>query len=156
MTTLEMLQNLAIGIFGGIIASILTLVGDRWLHRNAIEQRLRSIAGDYAITANTPPRDTSKERVAIRHIAGRRFSIAATDGPTGDWVGEFIVQEDSFDVAHGVYRYPGSTDWGQHEFLFDGFTDSIFVYGVNRSRPGLLEPFSFTLSRRVSDESRVA
>lgn len=150
MTTLELFLNLAIGISGGVVASILTLVGDRWLHRNAIERRLRSLAGDYTITANTPQRDTSKERVAIRLVSGRRFSIAATEGPTGNWVGHFIVNDESFDVAHGVYRYPGSTDWGQHELLFDESSDSIFVYGVNRSKPGLMEPFSLILSRKTA------
>jgi hypothetical protein len=58
------------------------------------------------------------------------------------------VREDFFDVAYGVYRYPGSTDWGQHELLFDPSSDSIFVYGVNRSKPGLMEPFSYTFVRR--------
>jgi len=156
MITLELFQNLAIGIIGGIIASILTLIGDRWRHRNAIERRLHSIAGDYSITANTPQRDTREERVEIRLVAGRRFSITSTGGPTGNWGGHFIVHEDSLDVAHGVYRYPGSTDWGQHELLFDRSTESIFIYGVNRSQPGLWEPFSLILSRQASRESKLA
>jgi hypothetical protein len=156
VTILELIQNLAIGIIGGVIASVLTLLGDRRLHRNAIEKRLRTIAGDYTITANTPQRDTNKERIEIRLVAGRRFSIAANGGPTGNWVGHFIVSDESFDVAHGIYHYPGSTDWGQHEYLFDGTTDSIFVYGVNRSKPGMFDPFSIVLSRVAKNESPAA
>ena len=156
MTTIELFQNLLIGIVGGVIASVLTLLGDRWLHRAAVNRRLRLIAGDYAIVTIAPQRDTSAERVIIRQVDGRRFSIVATGGPTGDWNGDFIVREDFFDVAHGVYRYPGSTDWGQHELLFDGSTDSIFVYGVNRSNPGLMEPFSFTFVRRSSNAPNIA
>ena len=156
MTTLELFQNLAIGIIGGVIASILTLLGDSWLRRTAIEKRLRSIAGDYTISANTPQRDTSKEKMEVRLVAGRKFSIAATGGPTGDWVGHFVVNDVSFNVAHGIYHYPGSTDWGQHEYLFDESTNSIFVYGVNRSKPGLFEPFSLILSKIAKDESAVA
>ena len=153
MTTLELIQNLAIGIIGGVIASVLTLIGDRRLHRSTIEKRLRSIAGDYAITANTPQRETSKEKVEIRLVAGRRFSISANGGPTGNWVGHFIVSDESFSVAHGVYHYPGSTDWGQHEYMFDETTGSIFVYGVNRSKPGMFDPFSIVLSRIAKNES---
>jgi hypothetical protein len=153
---LQLFLNLAIGIGGGVVASVLTLIGDRWIHRATTERRLRSIAGDYAVTAITPQRDTSKEIVAIRLMSGRRFSIAATGGPTGDWLGEFVVRADLFDVAHGVYRYPPSTDWGHHELLFDGATDSIYVYGVNRSKPGLMEPFSLVLSKQPSGGSRVA
>jgi hypothetical protein len=155
MTTLELFQNLLVGIVGGVIASVLTLLGDRWLHRAAVNRRLRLIAGDYAIVTIAPQRDTTAERVTIRQVDGRRFSIVATGGPTGDWTGDFIVREDFFDVAHGVYRYPGSTDWGQHELLFDASTDSIFVYGVNRSKPGLMEPFSYTFMRCSSDAADV-
>ena len=113
MTTTDLLLNSAIGIGGGIIASVLTLVGDRWLHRRTINRRLRRFAGDYRIVSIAPPRDTSAERVVIRHADGLRFSITATGGPTGDWSGDFVVREDFFDVAHGVYRYPDSTDWDQ-------------------------------------------
>lgn len=156
MTTLELLQNLAIGIIGGVIASVLTLIGDRRLHRSTIEKRLRSIAGDYTIKANTPQRDTSKERVNIRLVAGRRFSISADGGPTGNWAGHFIVSDESFNVAHGIYHYLESTDWGQHEYMFDESTGSIFVYGVNRSKPGLFDPFSLVLSKIANNESAAA
>lgn len=159
MTTTDLLPNLAIGIGGGIIASVLTLVGDRRLHRWTINRRLKRIGGDYVITSIAPVRDTSAERVAIRHIDGCHFSITATGGPTGDWGGDFIVREDFFDVAHGVYRYPdstGSTDWGQHELLFDSSGDSISVYGVNRSKPGFIDPFSYTLIRRRPNAANVA
>ena len=156
MTNLELVQNLAIGIVGGVIASVLALLGDRQLHRRTIEKRLRSIAGDYAIIADTPRRDTSKERIEIRLIAGRRFSINASEGPVGDWSGRFIVSADSLNVAHGTYHYPGTTDWGQHEYFFDESTGSIFVYGVNRSKPGVFDPFSIVLSRRTGSESTVA
>lgn len=152
MTTPDILANLAIGIIGGIIASVLTLLGDRWLRRSTINRRLRRIAGDYTIVTIAPRRDTSAERVIIRQVDGRRFSITAVGGPTGDWAGDFVVREDFFDVGYGIYRYPGSTDWGQHELLFDGSSDSIFVYGVNRSRPGLMEPFSYTFVRRRVDK----
>jgi hypothetical protein len=156
VTTLELIQNLAIRIVGGVIASVLTLLGDRRLHRNAIEKKLRTIVGDYTITAITPRRDTNKEKIKIRLVAGRRFSIAANGGPTGNWVGYFIVSDESFDVAHGIYHYPGGTDWGKHEYLFDGTTDSIFVYGVNRSNPGIFDPFSIVLSRVTKNESPAA
>jgi hypothetical protein len=86
-------------------------------------------------------------RIIIRHIDGCRFTISATKGPVGDWVGDFIVREDFFDLAHGVYRYSGKTDWGHLELLFDASSDSIFVYGINRSKPGLIEPYSYTLVR---------
>lgn len=156
MTTPDVLVNLAIGIIGGIIASVLTLFGDRCLHRARVSRRLRRIAGDYAIVAIAPQRDTRAERVVIRQVDGRRFSIAAVGGPTGDWTGDFVVREDFFDVGYGIYRYPGSTDWGQHELLFDVSRDSIFVYGVNRSRPGLMEPFSYTFVRRHDTRTGVA
>ena len=156
MTTADFLLNSGIGIGGGIIASVLTLVGDRWLHRTSINRRLRRIAGDYTITPIAPARDTSAELVVIRHIDGCHFSISATSGSTGDWVGDFIVREDFFDAAHGVYRYPGSTDWGQHELLFDSSSDSIFVYGINRSKPGFIEPFSYTLVRHSPNAPNVA
>ena len=156
MTTTDLLLNSVIGIGGGIIASVLTLVGDRWLHRRTINRRLRRFAGDYTIVSIAPPRDTSAERVVIRHADGCRFSITATGGPTGDWSGDFVVREDFFDVAHGVYRYPDSTDWGQHDLLFDKSTDSILVYGVNRSKPGVMDPFSFTFVRRRPNAPNVA
>ena len=156
MTTSDVLANVVIGIIGGIIASVLTLLGDRRLRRTAVNRRLRRIAGDYRIVTIAPARDTSAERVAIRHVDGRRFSIEAVGGPTGNWTGDFIVREDFFDVAYGIYRYPGSTDWGQHELLFDSSSDAIFVYGVNRSRPGLMEPFSYTFVRREANETVVA
>jgi hypothetical protein len=156
MTTADFLLNSSIGIGGGVIASVLTLIGDRWLHRTRINRRLRRIAGDYRIQTIAPVRDTSAERVAIRHIKGCHFTITATNGPTGDWVGDLIVREDVFDLAHGVYRYPGSTDWGQHELLFDPSSDSIFVYGINRSKPGFIDPFSYTLVRYSPDASNVA
>lgn len=156
MATADMLANLAIGIIGGVIASVLTLLGDRWLDRAKVNRRLRRIAGDYAIVTIAPKRDTGAERVTIRHVDGRRFSITAVGGPTGDWTGDFIVREDFFDVGYGIYRYPGSTDWGQHELLFDRSSDSIFVYGVNRSKPGLMEPFSYTFVRRDGDEPCLA
>lgn len=156
MTTVELVQNLTIGIIGGVIASVFTLLGDRLLHRAAVNSRLRRIAGEYSVSAIAPQRDTSRERVIIRHVDGRRFSISAADGPTGDWTGHFIVREDFFDVAHGVYQYPGTTDWGQHELLFDSSNDSILVYGVNRSKPGLLEPFSLSFVRLPSTNANVA
>jgi hypothetical protein len=156
MTILEVFLNLVIGIIGGAIASILVLVGNYWFHRKAIERRLGLIAGDYTITSNTRQYDTSKERVEIRLISERTFSISATGGPTGDWTGQFILHDESMNVAHGIYQYQGSTDWGQHEYLFNESTDSIFVYGVNRSKPGLIEPFSLVLSRSKSSESTVA
>ncbi|MEO6024873.1 MAG: hypothetical protein ABIP64_17520, partial [Burkholderiales bacterium] len=137
-------------------ASVLTLLGDRRLHRHAIERRLRSISGDYTITANTPQRDTSKERIEIRLVSGRRFSITANGGPTGNWAGHFIVSDESLNVAHGIYQYPGSTDWGQHEYLLDEATGSLFVYGVNRSKPGMFDPFSIVLSRIATNESQAA
>jgi hypothetical protein len=146
MTAPELLQNFGIGIVSGII----TLVGDRWLQRVRINRCLRRIAGEYAIVSIAPERDTKLERVTIEHAGGVRFSITASGGPTGNWTGDFIVREDFFDVAHGVYRYPRSTDWGQHELLFDPATDSIFVYGINRSKPGLMEPFSYSLVRKPS------
>ncbi len=155
MTTPDVLANLAIGVIGGVIASVLTLLGDRWLHRATITYRLRRIAGDYGIVTLAPRRDTSAERVIIRQVGGRRFSITAVGGPTGDWAGDFVVREDFFDVGYGVYRYPHSTDWGQHELLFDESSDSIFVYGVNRSKPGLMEPFSYTFVRRHDGEAIV-
>jgi hypothetical protein len=150
MTAPDLLQNFGIGIIGGVV----TLIGDRWLHRFKINRRLRRIAGEYAIVAIAPKRDTKLERVTIEHAGGLRFSIAASGGPTGNWAGDFIVREDFFDVAHGVYRYPGSTDWGQHELLFDSATDSIFVYGINRSKPGFMEPFSYNFVRRPSKRLR--
>lgn len=156
MTTPDILVNLAIGVIGGIIASVLTLLGDRWLHCATINRRLRRIAGDYTIVTIAPTRDTSTERVIIRQVDGRRFSIAAVGGPTSDWTGDFVVREDFFDVGYGIYRYPGSTDWDQHELLFDGSSDSIFVYGVNRSKPGLMEPFSYTFVRRHDNKTVVA
>jgi hypothetical protein len=149
----DLFANLAMGTFSGVVASVLTLIGDRWLHRTTLERRLRTIAGDYGVSANTPGRDTSGERVTIELVAGRRFSIMAAGGPTGDWRGHFIVHPDFLD-AHGVYRYLGSSDWGQHELLSDRVTDSILVYGVNRSKPGLLEPFSLLLSKVTSPPSR--
>ncbi len=147
MTSLELLQNIAIGILGGVIASVLTLIGDRLLHRKAVEKRLRSIIGDYEITSNTPGRDTSKERIQIRLVAGRRFSITSNGGPTGTWVGHFIVSDESFVVAHGTYQYPGSTDWGKQEYMIDETAGSISVYGENRSKPGMFEPFTIVLSK---------
>lgn len=155
MTILELVQNFAIGIIGGVIASVLTLLGDRRLRRKAVEKRLSSIAGDYTMTANTPQRDTSEERFSIRLVAGRRFSIAANGGPTGNWVGHFVVSDESFHVAHGIYHYPGSTDWGQHEYLFDEATGAIFVYGVNRSKPGMFDPFSMVLSRMTPSDTQL-
>ena len=83
MTTLEMFLNFAIGIISAVIASVLTLVVDRRRLRNAIERRLGLIAGDYTITSNTQQYDTSRERVEIRLISERTFSISATGGPTG-------------------------------------------------------------------------
>jgi hypothetical protein len=148
MTTTDLIENSAICIIGGTIASVLTLIGDRWLHRATVNRRLRRIAGNYSITPIVPQRDTTTERVVIRQTDGPRFSITTTGGPTGNWNGHFIVREDFFDVAYGVYQYQGSTDWGQHELLFDSSSDSIFVYGINRSKPGLMEPFSFTFIRR--------
>ena len=150
-----MTTGLLLNIVGGIIASVLTLFGDRWLHRRTINRRLSRFAGDYTIDPIAPPRDSSAERVVIQHVDGCLFSITAT-GPTGDWSGNFVVSEDFLDVAHGVYRYPGSTDWGQHDLLFDTSNDSIFVYGVNRSKPGLMEPFSFTFVRRPPNAPNVA
>lgn len=147
METPELLLNLAIGIIGGVVASVLTLMGDRWLHRFSIERRLRRVAGNYIIVENSAKRDTSKERVTISHTGDRRFSVVATGGPTGNWSGFFIVREDFFEVAHGVYRYDNNSDWGQHEFLFDLTQSRIFVYGINRSRPGLIEPYSLLLER---------
>jgi hypothetical protein len=146
---------LLLNIVGGIIASVLTLLGDRWLYRMRINRRLSRFAGDYTIVPIEPPRDTSAEQVVIRHVDGRRFSITATGGPTGNWSGDFVVREDS-DEAHGVYRYPGSADWGQHELLLDTSSDSILVYGINRSKPGLMEPFSFTFVRRRPNAANVA
>jgi hypothetical protein len=139
---------LLLNIVGGISASVLTLFGDRWVHRKKINRRLSRFAGDYRIVSIMPPRDTRDERVTIQHVDGLRFSITAAGGPIGNWIGNFVVSEEFFDVAHGVYRYPGSTDWGQHDLLFDKSTDSILVYGVNRSKPGLMDPFSFSLVRR--------
>jgi hypothetical protein len=152
----DFVLNSAIGIGGGIIASILTLIGDRWLHRKRINEHLRRFAGTYAIEPIVPVRDTTSERVVIRHSDGCRFSISASGGPTGGWTGVFVVREDFFDVAHGIYRYPGTADWGQHELLLDTATDAIFVYGVNRSRPGFMEPFSYTLVRCPARESKHA
>ncbi len=152
MTTTDILVNLAIGIIGGVIASILTLMGDRWLHRVSLKRRLSLIAGDYTIATIAPVRDTSKERVTIRHIDGCHFSVTAKGGPTGDWEGHFIVREDFSDVAQGIYRYPGSTDWGQHELLMNRSTDTISVYGINRSKPGFIDPFSYTLVRLSSQK----
>jgi hypothetical protein len=156
MTTTDLLLNAAINVVGGIVASVLTLFGHRQLHRRKINRRLSRFAGDYTIVSNTPPRDTSAERVTIQHVDGLRFTITATGGPTGDWDGNFVVSEDFLDVAHGFYRYPGSTDWGQHELLFHTSSDSIFVYGVNRSKPGLMDPFSFTFVRRPPNAHRKA
>ena len=146
MTVIDLIQNFGIGIVGGVI----TLAGDRWLQRVRINRRLRPIAGEYAIVSIAPERDTKSERVTIEHVGGVRFAITASGGPTGNWTGEFGVREDFFDVAHGVYRYPGSTDWGQHELFFDSANDSIFVFGINRSKPGLMEPFSYSLVRKAS------
>jgi hypothetical protein len=155
MTTSDILLNSAIAIVCGIIASVLTLVGDRWLHRRKINRRLRRFAGDYKIVPIAPPRDATEERVVIRHVDGCRFSITATGGPTGDWSGDFVVREDFLDVAHGVYRYPGTTDWGHHDLLFNTSNDSIFVYGVNRSKPGLMYPFSYTFVRNRPNVANV-
>lgn len=156
MTTADFLLNSGIGIGGGVIASVLTLIGDRWLHRTRINRRLRRIAGDYRIQTIAPVRDTGKERVVIRHIDGCHFSMIASDGPTGNWIADFVVREDFFAMAHGFYRYPGSTDWGQHDLLFDASSDSIYVYGINRSKPGFIEPFSYALVRCDPDASNVA
>lgn len=109
---MSLIANLIIGIISGIVASVLTLWGDRWRHNHDTEQRLRSIAGDYLITGNSAGRDTSKELVTINHDSGRRFNVAAKGGPTGDWEGFFIVREDFFDVAHGI----GSDSLSQRRF----------------------------------------
>jgi len=47
MTTPDVAANLVIGVIGGVIASILTLLGDRWLHRANLKRRLSQIEGDY-------------------------------------------------------------------------------------------------------------
>ena len=156
MTSTDLILNFAIGTGSGIIASVLTLIGDRWLQRVTINRHVRRIAGHYTIIPIAPQRDTSAERVVIQHVGGCRFSIAATGGPTGDWKGDFVVRDDFLDIAHGIYCYPDATDWGQHELLFDTSSDSIFAYGVNRSKPGLMEPFSFRLVRYQSNATNVA
>ena len=153
MTTPDAAANLTIGIIGGVIASILTLLGDRWLHRAILSRRLRQIKGDYTIATIVPECSTNRERITIKHIEGRLFSITAKNGPTGEWEGHFIVREDFSDAAHGCYRYPGSSDWGQHELLIDRRAQSISVYGVNRSKPGFMDPFSYTLTKLSSEKS---
>lgn len=152
MTTPDVAANLVIGIIGGVIASILTLWGDRWLHRATLKRRLSQIEGDYSIVTIVPQRNTSRERVTIKHIEGCHFSVTAKDGSTGNWEGHFIVREDFSDIAQGTYHYPGSSDWGQHELLIDRRAQTISVYGINRSRPGFMDPFSYTLTKRLSEE----
>lgn len=147
--------NLGIGILSGLIASVATLVGDRLWHRQSTESRLRTIAGTYRITGNSADRDTSRERITIEHAGSRRFHVTAAGGPTGDWEGYFSVSEDFFDVARGFYRYGPQADWGHHEYLFDR-EGRIFVYGINRSKPGYMEPFSLTLERIGSEVPKPA
>lgn len=152
MTTPDVVANLAIGIIGGVIASILTLFGDRRLHRANLKRRLRQIEGDYSIVTIMPQRNTSKERVTIKHIEGCHFSVTTKNGSTGDWEGHFIVREDFSDIAQGIYRYPGSSDWGQHELLIDRQGQTISVYGINRSKPGFMDPFSYRLTKLSSKD----
>ena len=147
--TVDIIINLSIGIVSGVIASILTLIGDRWLHSIYQKKHLCSIAGEYIINTIVPPGKIDKEQVTITHIKGCHFSITAKNGPTGDWIGRFIISEEYSDVAHGTYHYPSTSDWGQHEMLIDRSTDSIYVYGINRSKPGCINPFSYSLVRRV-------
>lgn len=141
------------GILTGIIASVLTLLGERAIKIIARRNRLRKWEGKFHIVHNSLSKDTTLEEVTIAHKEGYEFSIGARKGPCGDWNGTFYVDTNCENLAHGAYRYSDRLDWGHHELLFDDANNQIQVYGINRSKPGTAVPFSTTYCRKQLDSA---
>jgi hypothetical protein len=141
------MANLFSNLIPGIIASVVTLILDRLLRRYVVARQLRTIAGNYKIINNFHNRNTSGEHISVKHKNARLFSISSTGGPVGEWTGFFTVHKDYFGFAQGTYHYVNSHDWGQHELLIDFQNSRLLVYGINRSKPGLIQPFSLVLER---------
>ena len=140
-------SEIFLNLFIGLVASVATLIGDRFLARWKIERRVRRIAGNYRIEQNSSNRDTSNETITIEHIGERRFSIRSVGSSVGDWDGTFVISETNPEYGVGGYRHQSYQGWGNHEFQFEPQTHKIYVYGENKDRVGAITPFSYTLKK---------
>lgn len=117
---------------------------------------LTAIAGKYKIIdkdeSNTKGPD---EKIVIKFIEDRWFSIASYTGLTKNWTGSFKIQKDfsNFGFAEGVYNY--DHDHGVHKYIIDSQNSRlldpeysrILVYGrcLSKKTPN----FWYVLERKI-------
>ena len=142
-------MDILINLLVGLVASVLTLIGDRCLTRWWLERRIRWLTGKYRIVpaSNSSGRKTDKETISIEHLHGRRFSIRSTGSGVGEWSGQFSIGEDHPEYGRGTYSHTGYVGWGNHEFQIQTDTGRILVSGDNRDRAGTVKQFSYILEK---------
>ncbi|KAF0125897.1 MAG: hypothetical protein FD189_2487 [Elusimicrobia bacterium] len=72
------------------------------------------------------------EKIVIKFIDDRWFSIASYAGPTKKWTGAFKVQKDfsDFGFAEGIYNY--EHDHGVHKYIIDFRNSGLLGPGYSR------------------------
>ena len=124
---MDIISNLLIGV----VASVLTLLGDRFLRKQKLKNRFSPLAGKYAhYDLNDRPIESWETEIKY---AGA--NVLTTHGKSSDeeWEGQITMNENNPDIGAGVYRYIGKSDCGLHEIQIDTKQNIIFVHWTNTS-----------------------
>jgi hypothetical protein len=133
--SMETTYNLLIGIIAGVLASVMTLAGDRKLRKRRLRKMYIRLEGEYEHLDIEGQRQA--DWITMMKYAGDGVlnTEAWSNQLARKWKGQIFMSEAIPSSGNGVWRHLDACECGLHQIQVDELHDQIFVYWRHTSDP---------------------